>query len=151
MKHVLTKRPQPDPAQPSDRSWTDQNNDLANMTLENALADIPLEDLAGARATKTEDKFAIPLFFEYSAITRLTSYRRGDAVVQLPSGRAPPNSSWLEIDPRMSLRRALDLYGENLLAFEKLVRHISLEVLILPVRERHDQSLRVLVRRPATP
>jgi hypothetical protein len=134
-----------------DQSWTDQKDELASLTLESALADISLEELAGAQAIKTEDKLAFPLIFEYSTTTRRTSYRRGEAAVQLPSGRAPSNSSWLEIDPRMSLRRALDLYGVNLLAFERLVRHTSLEILVLPVRERHDQTLRVLVRRPATP
>jgi len=133
-----------------DQSWTDRQ-ELSNLTLGSELADISLEELAGALATKTEDRLSFPLIFEYSATTRRTSYRRGEAMVELAGGRAPTDSSWVEIDPRMSLRRALDLYGQDLLAFEKVVRRISLEIVVLPVRQRHEQTLRVLIRRSAKP
>jgi hypothetical protein len=132
----------------TDESWTDRRDELTSLALANDLVDLSLEELAGALATKTEDRLSLPLIFEYSASTRRTSYRRGEAVIDLSSGRAPADSAWLEIDPRMSLRRAIDLYGADLLAFEKVVQRISLEI-IVPVRQRHQQSLRVLVRRRA--
>ena len=132
-----------------DESWIDPQDDLPSFTFENQLADIPLEDLAGALTIKKDDRLSFPLLFAYSASTRRTSYRRGDAIADLPSGRMPRGSAWLEIDPRMSVRRAIDLYGQDLLAFEKVVRHVSLEIVVLPVRERREQMLRVLIRRPA--
>jgi hypothetical protein len=130
-----------------DHSWTDQEDELGNFALGTQLADVSLQEVAGALAKKTEESASIPLVFQYSASTRQTSYRRGEAIVQLADGKAPPESCWVEIDPRMSLRKALDLYGEDLLAFEKVVRRITLEVLVLPVRQRHEQTLRVLIRR----
>jgi len=146
---MANRSPIPARSTSPEQSWTDRRDGLANLTIENELADIPLEDLAGALAIKTEDRLALPLIFDFSRTTRQTTYRRGEAIVELPSGRAPRDSCWVEIDPRMSLRRALDLYGEDLLAFEKVVRRITLEIIVLPIRQRQEQTLRVLIRRPA--
>jgi hypothetical protein len=133
-----------------DRTWTDDEDGLANLALDNELFDIPLEDLRGAQARTKDDRFAIPFVLDYSASTRTTSYRRGEMLVALPAGTTPPDSSWIEIDPRMTLKRAFELYGEELLGFEKVVRRISLEILLV-ARQRREQVLRVLIRRPARP
>jgi hypothetical protein len=133
-----------------ERSWTDDEDGLARLALDNELIDIPLEDLRGAQARTKDDRFAIPFVLDYSASTRTTSYRRGEMLVALPSGTTPPDSSWVEIDPRMTLKRAFELYGEELLSFEKVVRRVSLEILLV-VRQRREQVLRVLIRRPPRP
>jgi hypothetical protein len=129
------------------RGWTDSEDGLTSLTLESSVADIPFEELAGALTSQKENRLSIPLLFDYSDSSRRTSYRIGDAIGSLPNGRPPCGTSWIEIDPRMSLKRAFELYGEDLLAFEKIVRRISLEIVVL-VRQRREQILRVLVRRP---
>jgi hypothetical protein len=49
----------------------------------------------------------------------------------------------------MSLKRAVELYGEDLLAFEKVVRRISIEMVVV-TRQQREQVLRILIRRPAS-
>jgi len=132
-----------------DQSWTDRHDELASLAFTDDLGEVSLEELAGAIATKTEDRLSLSLIFDWSKTTKRTSYRRGEAVGDIPNGRAPPDSSWVEINPRMSLRRAIDLYGRDLLAFEKVVEHTVLEIVVLPIRQRRQQMLRVLVRRSA--
>ena len=129
-----------------ENGWTDRSNDLVELLDGVDTSDAAIEDLVGAQAIKEDDKIAMPAVFEYSHKTRRTSYRRGQMIVDdVPV----EDGAWIEVDPRMTLKRAFQLYGvDNVYAYEKIVVETKLEIVVMPVREKKKQSLRILVRRP---
>jgi hypothetical protein len=127
------------------QSWTDSIDPLLHFVHEADISDGPIEKMIGAQSIRSEDTVALPLIFQYSRSIRRTFYRRGMAIIE-PVGGA--EGEWVEIDPHTSLRGAFDLYGwDNVLAYEKVVQHSTLEIMVMPFRTKHSQALRVLVRK----
>jgi hypothetical protein len=94
------------------------NRELVDLLDGVDVNDTPLDELIGAQTVKSDDKIAVPLVFEYSSTTRRTTYRKG---TEIGHNTAPADTIWVDIDPRLSLRRALEIYGpQNLYAYDKL-------------------------------
>jgi len=109
------------------------------------IGETSINELLGAHSIRRNDTVALPMIFEYSHSQKRTRYQRAanDGESTLAEG------TWIEIDPRMTLKRALETYGEaNLFAYDKVVEVSSLEIVVLPVRKRTIESLRILVRKP---
>ena len=80
----------------------------------------PIQGMVGALSEKSDDTLAFPLVFEYSCSKRRITYRKS-ADSERNGGSA--DGTWIDIDPRMSLKRAIELYGaNNLYAYERIRR-----------------------------
>lgn len=77
---------------------------------------------------------------------RQTTYRKAEGMAIASAGQTPAGTMWTDVDPRISLRKALSLYGDRLLAFEKIQRETTLDILVLPFRKKSELTLRILVR-----
>jgi hypothetical protein len=133
----------------TDVGWCDQNDALAEFVDRLGPDTLSLADLIGAQTLKKIEKLSIPLIATFEEETRQTTYRRAEGMSDFVAHKIP-NAVWIEIDPRTSLKRALALYSDRLLAYEKMNRKRTLEVIILPVWERKEATLRLLVRRPSS-
>jgi hypothetical protein len=112
-------------------------------------AGISLDDLVGSQTQNTKENLTVPLLLTIEDEKKRLSYRCGDGMAQLFGGATPAGAAWVETDARMSLKKALRLYGPNLLAFEKFHRVTTLGVTGFTVRKRVEITIRVLVRKSA--
>ena len=135
-----------DPRTLSGVSWTEAPTDtLADFVVAASSEDQSLETFVGAQTGRWNETISIPLIVQFCHVRKQTNYRRGAA---LTSDRAD-DAIWIEVDPRMTLKRALELFGtDNLVAYEKTVDTTTLEILVLPVVKRDTHRLRILVHKP---
>jgi hypothetical protein len=110
-------------------------------------ADTPIIDLVGADVSRKVNALSIPLLGLIETKTRTVRYRQAEGL-KAPGGQLPRGSRWMVADPRVTLRRAIELFRDDLLYFHSTDHSTRFEFLILPVRESRHQSVRLLVRKP---
>ena len=67
---------------------------------------------------------------------------------QFAKGVVPSDGMWIEIDLRTGLKKALEIYADDLLAYEKVYRVTTLNVTGMNIRKKVDLTIRILVRKP---
>ena len=126
--------------------WPEKADSLTEFIDRLGPHDISLEEMIGGQVLKKTDSLQVPLIASYIDSVRQTTYRKAEGMTIASTRQAPTDTTWIDVDPRMSLRKALSLYGDRLLAFEKTHRESSLEILVLPFRKKSELSLRILVK-----
>lgn len=109
-----------------------------------------LDEQAAAQMTKSTDVLSIPLIITLIQDERRTSYRRGDVACNIANGVLPKEGAWIEVDLRTGLKKALETYGNDLLAYEKVYIMTTLNLAGIEIRKKLMQAIRVLVRKPTT-
>jgi hypothetical protein len=107
-----------------------------------------IDEQAAAQVTKSTEILSIPLVITLIQDERRTSYRRGDVACSIANGTRPKDGTWIEVDLRVGLDKALEKYGSDLLAYEKVYAVTTLNLAGIEVRKKQVQTIRVLVRKP---
>lgn len=126
--------------------WPARTDSLTEFVDRLGPEDITLEEMIGAQVLKRTDSLQIPMIASYVDNIRQTTYRKAEGMALASAEQTPAGSMWIDVDPRISLRKAFSLYGDRLLAFEKTQRETTLDLLVLPFRKKSELKLRILVR-----
>lgn len=126
--------------------WPQRTDSLTEFVDRLGPEDITLEEMIGGQVLKKTDSLQIPMIASYVDNVRQTTYRKAEGMAISSVNPLPPGSMWIDVDQRISLRKALSLYGDRLLAFEKTQRETTLDILVLPFRKKSELTLRILVR-----
>jgi hypothetical protein len=112
-------------------------------------AGISIDELMGWQTQNIKDSLTVALLVTVQNEEKRLTYRCGDGMVQLFGGASPPGAAWVETDARMTLKKAIRLYGSNLLAFERVHLVTTLGVTGVIERKRVEIIVRLLVRKTA--
>lgn len=102
-----------------------------------------LERSAAGQLEHTADTTAVPFLGRARVVTKRKVMQRAD--LALAGAKNIGTAVWLDLDLKLTLPKAQELFGRRLLAYEYREETMSLEVVGMEVRNRIVRVYRILV------